>query len=107
GATRAQAVRRCIRRPVCGTYSTRVGDAPTARGGKRPGTAVIAGVGAARFGHQALALPGLLWTLAFFLVPLAVMVVYSFGQIDIITFKTRFGWTLSNYRQLNNSIYLQ
>ena len=31
----------------------------------------------------------------------------AFGQIDIITFKTSFGWTLSNYRQLNNSIYLQ
>jgi spermidine/putrescine transport system permease protein len=68
---------------------------------------VIGRVRSARFGHQALALPGLLWTLAFFLVPLAVMVVYSFGQIDIITFKTSFGWTLSNYRQLNNSIYLQ
>jgi spermidine/putrescine transport system permease protein len=60
----------------------------------------------ARIGRHALALPGLLWTLAFFLIPLGVMVVYSFGQIDIITFKTTFGWTLDNYRRLDNSIYL-
>ena len=42
----------------------------------------------------------------FFVVPLALMVVYSFGQIDIITFKTTFGWTLENYRRLNNDIYI-
>jgi ABC-type spermidine/putrescine transport system permease subunit I len=59
-----------------------------------------------RLGRGTLILPGLLWTLAFFVVPLALMVVYSFGQIDIITFKTTFGWTLENYRRLHNDIYI-
>ena len=56
-------------------------------------------------GRHALILPALLWTLVFFLVPLAVMVVYSFGQIDIITFETTFGWTLDNYDRLTGEIY--
>ena len=59
-----------------------------------------------RLGRQGLILPALLWTLLFFVVPLGLMVVYSFGQIDIITFQTTFGWTLENYRQLANDIYI-
>jgi ABC-type spermidine/putrescine transport system permease subunit I len=59
-----------------------------------------------RLGRQGLILPALLWTLVFFVVPLGLMVVYSFGQIDIITFQTTFGWTLDNYRALANDIYV-
>jgi ABC-type spermidine/putrescine transport system permease subunit I len=59
-----------------------------------------------RLGRHWLIFPAVLWTLLFFLVPLGLMVVYSFGQIDIITFQTTFGWTLDNYRQLSNSIYV-
>jgi spermidine/putrescine transport system permease protein len=62
--------------------------------------------GRRRSWRVALLAPGLLWTLIFFVVPLVVMVVYSFGQIDIITFQTTFGWTLDNYRRLANDIYL-
>jgi ABC-type spermidine/putrescine transport system permease subunit I len=56
--------------------------------------------------RQLLALPPFGWTLAFFLAPLGILLVYSFGQIDIITFKIRFGWTLSNYGQIGQSLYL-
>ena len=59
-----------------------------------------------RAGRHGLILPALLWTLLFFVVPLGLMVVYSFGQIDIITFQTTFGWTTENYRQLANDIYI-
>jgi ABC-type spermidine/putrescine transport system permease subunit I len=59
-----------------------------------------------RVGRQGLILPALLWTLVFFVIPLGLMVVYSFGQIDIITFQTTFGWTLDNYRALANDIYV-
>jgi ABC-type spermidine/putrescine transport system permease subunit I len=60
------------------------------------------GVVAAR---QLLALPAFGWTILFFLVPLGILLVYSFGQIDIITFKLRFGWTLSNYGQIGQALY--
>jgi ABC-type spermidine/putrescine transport system permease subunit I len=59
-----------------------------------------------RLGRHWLIFPAVFWTLLFFLVPLGLMVIYSFGQIDIITFQTTFGWTLDNYRQLSNSIYV-
>jgi ABC-type spermidine/putrescine transport system permease subunit I len=50
--------------------------------------------------------PGLLWTAAFFFAPLVLLVVYSFGQIDVITFQMSFGWTVSNYQQLASALYL-
>jgi spermidine/putrescine transport system permease protein len=46
-----------------------------------------------------------LWVLLF-AVPLGILVVYSFGQLDIITFKMSFGWTLSNYPKLTSSLYM-
>ncbi|HVG66562.1 MAG TPA: ABC transporter permease [Gaiellales bacterium] len=74
---------------------------------RSPAGCVRGGIhGRRRSWRVALLAPGLLWTLIFFVVPLVVMVVYSFGQIDIITFQTTFGWTLDNYRRLANDIYL-
>ena len=46
------------------------------------------------------------WATLFFLAPLALLLVYSFGQIDIITFQVNWGWTLENYRRLNDTLYL-
>ena len=47
-----------------------------------------------------LVLPSLVWWALFFLVPLGVLVVYSFGQLDIITFTMSWGWTLANYPRI-------
>lgn len=57
-------------------------------------------------GRHLLAVPALAWWLLLFVAPLALLVLYSFGQLDIITFKISFGWTLHNYASLNNGIYL-
>jgi len=57
-------------------------------------------------GRHILAVPALGWWLLLFVAPLALLLVYSFGQLDIITFKLSFGWTLENYAALNNSLYL-
>lgn len=56
--------------------------------------------------RHGLALPSLGWTVLFFIAPLAVLFVYSFGQIDIVTFQMRFGWTLSNYERIGSELYL-
>ncbi len=53
-----------------------------------------------------LALPTFGWTLLFFVAPLSILLLYSFGQMNLITFDVNFGWTLDNYRQLNHSLYL-
>jgi spermidine/putrescine transport system permease protein len=56
--------------------------------------------------RHALALPALGWTAAFFLAPLTLLALYSLGQIDIITFQVDWGWTLGNYRRINDPLYL-
>lgn len=53
-----------------------------------------------------LALPTFGWTLLFFVAPLSILLLYSFGQMNLITFDVDFGWTLDNYRQLNHSLYV-
>lgn len=53
-----------------------------------------------------LALPSLVWWLLFFMVPLGILVVYSFGQLDIITFKMSWGWTIDNYPRIKDPLYL-
>ena len=53
-----------------------------------------------------LALPTFGWTLLFFVAPLAILLLYSFGQMNLITFNVEFGWTLDNYRHLNQSLYV-
>ena len=46
-----------------------------------------------------------LWMLLFFLVPLALVIVYSFATISLVTYNISFGWTLSNYRQIHDPLY--
>lgn len=57
--------------------------------------------------RAALLVPAATWTALFFLLPLALLVLYSFGQISIITFEVRWGWTLENFTRLADSLYLQ
>jgi ABC-type spermidine/putrescine transport system permease subunit I len=57
--------------------------------------------------RHALAAPNLVWALLFFFVPIGFLAVYSFGQMDIITFKVTFGWTLDNYERLTESLYVR
>lgn len=57
--------------------------------------------------RAALLVPAATWTALFFLLPLALLVLYSFGQINIITFEVRWGWTLENFTRLADSLYLQ
>ena len=62
-----------------------------------------------RYAGQALrsllALPTVAWMLLFFLVPLGLVVVYSFATISLVTYNISFGWTLSNYRQIHDPLY--
>ena len=62
-----------------------------------------------RYAGQALrsllALPTLAWMLLFFLIPLGLVVVYSFATISLVTYNISFGWTLSNYRQIHDPLY--
>jgi spermidine/putrescine transport system permease protein len=54
-----------------------------------------------------LGLPSFAWTLLFFAVPIGFLVAYSVGQIDIITFRVSWGWTLDNYGDVFSSLYLR
>jgi ABC-type spermidine/putrescine transport system permease subunit I len=56
--------------------------------------------------RQLLVLPSVAWTATFFILPLLLVAVYSFGQIDLITFDIRFGWTLANYGRVFEPLYL-
>jgi spermidine/putrescine transport system permease protein len=55
--------------------------------------------------RQLLVLPTLAGVLVFFLIPLGLIVVYSFAQIDLITYDIRFDWTLENYRSIAEPLY--
>jgi ABC-type spermidine/putrescine transport system permease subunit I len=54
-----------------------------------------------------LGLPSFSWTLLFFLVPIGFLLAYSVGQIDIITFRVSWGWTLENYGDVFDPLYLR
>jgi ABC-type spermidine/putrescine transport system permease subunit I len=56
--------------------------------------------------NGALAVPDFGWTILFFLAPLAIMIFYSFGQINIISLQMYWGWTVQNYVQIGQSLYL-
>jgi ABC-type spermidine/putrescine transport system permease subunit I len=62
-----------------------------------------------RAGHprSLLVLPSLGWTLAFFLGPIVLLGLYSFGEINIITFDVEWGWTLDNYSRIFDELYLR
>jgi ABC-type spermidine/putrescine transport system permease subunit I len=53
-----------------------------------------------------LGLPTFGWTALFFLAPLAILFVYSFGQVDFVTLEIRFGWTVDNYVRIADDLYL-
>ena len=57
--------------------------------------------------RQLLALPSVGWTILFFLAPLGLLLVYSFGSVNLLTFKVEFGWTLSNYSDIFQKLYLE
>ena len=52
-----------------------------------------------------LALPTLVLVVLCFLVPLAMVIVYSFASISLVTYDISFGWTLDNYRQIHDPLY--
>jgi spermidine/putrescine transport system permease protein len=57
-------------------------------------------------GRQLLALPSVGWTALFFLAPLVLLVVYSFAQTDLLTYEIKYDWTLSNYSNVFEGLYL-
>jgi len=57
--------------------------------------------------RAALLLPAATWTALFFLLPLTLLVVFAFGQINIITFDVSWGWTLENFTRIADGLYLQ
>jgi spermidine/putrescine transport system permease protein len=59
-----------------------------------------------RWGGWLLALPPMLFTLLFFLAPLVLLIIYSFGKINILNFEIQFGWNLDNWTTLGNGVYL-
>jgi ABC-type spermidine/putrescine transport system permease subunit I len=60
-----------------------------------------------RLGRHALALPSIGWTTLFFLAPLGLLLVYSFGSTNVLTFQVQFGWTTSNYHDIFQTLYLK
>jgi ABC-type spermidine/putrescine transport system permease subunit I len=53
----------------------------------------------------ALALPTAAYVVAFFVVPLIVIVVYSFARVSLVTFDISFDWNLDNYRHIHDPLY--
>lgn len=53
-----------------------------------------------------LAVPGIGWTVLFFLAPLALLFLYSFGSVNLLTYQVYFGWTFSNYTGIFQKLYL-
>ncbi len=58
------------------------------------------------FARLLLLLPSALWFAVFFFAPLLLVAIHSFGQVSLVTFDMRFGWTLQNYRDIADSLYL-
>ncbi|MGB3481720.1 MAG: ABC transporter permease [Mycobacterium sp.] len=54
-----------------------------------------------------LLVPGMAWLILFFLIPLGLLLVYSFGSVNPLTFLVDFGWTTENYERLADSLYLK
>ena len=52
-----------------------------------------------------LGLPTFAYVLAFFLVPLLMIAVYSFARVSLVTFDISFDWNLDNYRQIRDPLY--
>jgi ABC-type spermidine/putrescine transport system permease subunit I len=53
-----------------------------------------------------LVLPTAVLTVVFFVAPLALIAVYSFGSVNPVTLDVFFGWTTGNYRAFASTLYL-
>jgi spermidine/putrescine transport system permease protein len=60
----------------------------------------------ARWSARLLATPSLLFSAVIFAVPLILLVFYSFGQINLLTFQISWGWTTQNWTALVSGIYV-
>jgi ABC-type spermidine/putrescine transport system permease subunit I len=56
--------------------------------------------------HQITATVAIVWIIPFFLIPFAIMAIYSLATQDYITGAFTFDWTLEPWRRLNNDIFL-
>jgi spermidine/putrescine transport system permease protein len=54
-----------------------------------------------------LALPAVGWAALFFIAPLLLLALYSFGTTDFLTFEVEFGWTWQNYSDVFQGLYLE
>jgi ABC-type spermidine/putrescine transport system permease subunit I len=57
-------------------------------------------------GRRGLLLPSVVSAGLFFLAPLGLLLLYSFGSVNLINYQVYFGWTFSNYTSIVRSIYL-
>ena len=78
--------------------------APTSQGGV--GVSGRRSVRRHRVLERLLVAPAAAWTLVFFVVPLVLITVFSFGSENLVTFNVNFGWTASNYGAFGGSLYL-
>jgi len=78
--------------------------APASRSGAE--VAVRRPVNRPRVVRHLLLTPTAAWTLVFFVAPLALITVFSFGTENLVTFGINFGWTASNYGAFGSSLYL-
>ena len=53
-----------------------------------------------------LALPTVAVTVGCFAVPLALVLVYSFGSVNLVSFNVEFGWTVANYQAFTSALYV-
>ncbi len=56
--------------------------------------------------ERLLVAPTAAWTLVFFVAPLVLIAVFSFGSENLVTFRINFGWTASNYGAFGGSLYI-
>lgn len=74
-----------------------------------PGPGAVSGCRLRRR-HRVLArllvAPSAAWTLVFFVAPLVLITVFSFGRENLVTFNITFGWTAANYGAFGGSLYL-
>jgi ABC-type spermidine/putrescine transport system permease subunit I len=59
-----------------------------------------------RLARHALLLPTLVITAVCFVVPLALIALYSFGSVNQVNFDVFFGWTTGNYRAFTSELYV-
>jgi spermidine/putrescine transport system permease protein len=59
-----------------------------------------------KLGRHLLVVPSVGWTLLFFVAPLALLFVYSFGSTDLLTYEVTFGWTGQHYVDVFQGLYL-